>query len=309
MSLRRLVTVAAATTVTLLLGMTPAVAGELDDYLAEAADAEYAGRRIIVTNWDGESTVGVFEFAQTGGVAVVRDGEGQAMVAEGRLAAGDGGVILPEWSAASLGDRYETEAAEPVKLLGRQAHAITVNEDGRVRASIVFDDATGAPLATEVYDGDGELFRYTAMLDFDPSPVLVYAELTGTGYDLDVMSTGGEVAIVDDAGGYVRTDAYEGPDGTAHAFFTDGLFSFSVFQVNGNVHLPAFDDAQPVEAGGHRYQVLVEPAEVWVAWRADDMTFVLVGDLPPDHLEQVLDDLPAPNRPGVFKRLWRGIFG
>jgi hypothetical protein len=36
---------------------------------------------------------------------------------------------------------------------------------------------------------------------------------------------------------------------------------------------------------------------------------VLVGDLPPDHLEAALGELPMPSRGNIFSRLWNGIFG
>jgi hypothetical protein len=35
----------------------------------------------------------------------------------------------------------------------------------------------------------------------------------------------------------------------------------------------------------------------------------LVGDLPPDMHQTVLSGLPAPADPGLFRRLWRNLFG
>jgi hypothetical protein len=35
----------------------------------------------------------------------------------------------------------------------------------------------------------------------------------------------------------------------------------------------------------------------------------LVGDLPPDLHEAVLEELPRPETPGLFRRLWRSLFG
>lgn len=293
----------------LVASAVPVGADELEDYLTDAEAAEYAGRRIVVTNWDGTSTVGVYEFVQGGGVAVIEDGSEAAMVGTGRMSSGSDGVILPKWSSAPLTDRYTTDDAVAVERLGREAHVITVREAEEVRATIVFDDATGAPLGTEVYDADGNLFRYTAMLDFDPSPVLVYSTLSGTGFDYDVMLPEASATLPADAGGYVRADAYVGPDDTTHTFYSDGLFSFSVFEISGEARLGRFEEATRLVVNSRSYALIVEPAEMWVSWTTPSMTYVLVGDLPPDHLEQVLRELPAPARRGILQRLWRGIFG
>jgi len=39
------------------------------------------------------------------------------------------------------------------------------------------------------------------------------------------------------------------------------------------------------------------------------MAVALVGDLPPDHLEEVLAFLPRPGMDGWMQRLWNRLFG
>jgi hypothetical protein len=69
-------------------------------------------------------------------------------------------------------------------------------------------------------------------------------------------------------------------------------------------------DADSVEIGGRGgYHRAYTPGAVSVFWRTPDRGYVLVGDLPPDHLEQVLADLPLPSRPNLVKRAWRWAFG
>ena len=60
---------------------------------------------------------------------------------------------------------------------------------------------------------------------------------------------------------------------------------------------------------GGEYLQMVTPSEVWVAWRHDGSTFLLVGDLPPDHIVRVLSELPQPEGANLLSRLWRGLFG
>jgi hypothetical protein len=44
-------------------------------------------------------------------------------------------------------------------------------------------------------------------------------------------------------------------------------------------------------------------------WNSPDTTLALVGDLPPDHIEQVLAELPKPGIRIWFRRIWARFFG
>ncbi len=111
------------------------------------------------------------------------------------------------------------------------------------------------------------------------------------------------------AAGYVLADAYPGPDASVQGFYSDGLFSFSLFAFDGAVESDRFAAATVTELRGLSYRRLVSPSEIWVTWKSGGDTYVLVGDLPPDHLEAVLDELPKPGRRNLFSRLWSGLFG
>ncbi len=305
----RLLLVAALTSLLVSTLASPAAAADtLEDYLAEAEEAEYEGRRLVMTSWEDTTEIGVYDVTHTGDVTLL--GDGQTQVSSGKVAAGDaGGVAVLGWSPATLADRYRVVEVGEVERLGRSAQAIEVYEGDRIRASIVFDDVTGAPLLTQMFDGAGDVFRYSAMLEFDDQPNLVYREMATTGRDYDVLVPAGESQLPAAVSGYSRTDTYGGADDWLQSFYSDGLFSFSVFEAEGSVTLNQFGDAGTFEADGVEYALLVRPTEVWVTWRSGGTTFVLVGDLPPDHLEDVLERLPSPDRPNFLKRLWRGLFG
>ena len=72
---------------------------------------------------------------------------------------------------------------------------------------------------------------------------------------------------------------------------------------------PEFDGATELEVDGRTYRRMVTPTSLWVHWNAPDRSYVLVGDLPPDHLLEVLERLPAPGERGLLVRLWRRLFG
>lgn len=307
--MRRVVTVAA---IAAALGTVtvPAFAGDLDDYLEKAADADYAGRRVVVTTWDGRTQAEVVEVEHAGGMMMIAESGSDVVIGDGKVAMdGAAGVALVGWSVRSAADKYSTGEVTELTRLGRPARSITVYEGTAIRARIVFDAATWAPLATEIYDGNGALFRFAAFTDFDAVPDRVFTavrEHQGDAYD--VVPEAASSPLPAEAGGYEQLDSYLGSDGVVQCFYGDGLFTFSVFVLPSGVDEPDMADAVEMVLAGRRYSVLVEPNDVWVSWRRGAAGYVLVGDLPPDHLDLVLEALPAPKPPSLFERLF-SLFG
>jgi hypothetical protein len=285
---------------------THALAFDLEDYLKDATEADYAGSQIVVSRWDGESLASVIEVEHAGTLTMLEDGK---MIDAGKVfgEGNAGSIVVSAWRRYA-GDRYTASDPIPVRRLGRDAESVAILEDGgAVRARILFDIDTGAALTTEIYDGDGHLFRLATMLQFDPTPRKAYA-VDKREHDIsDVLVSVDTEKLEDDAAGYQLSDTYTGPDDVVQAFYTDGLFSFSLFELDGDAE--QFDDAVKVEVGGREYKRLATATDVWVSWESGGTTYLLVGDLPPDHLDAVLLDLPRPDAPNIFKRFWRGIFG
>ena len=306
--LRRLGVISLVAAGSMVVAAAPGLA-DLEMYLEQAETADYNGRQLVVTSWDGNSEIGVFEITH-GADMTVRDG-GRTSVSPGKVVgAGDGeALVLQGWSRSGLNERYTTATPVPVVRLGRQAESVDVIEDGAVRARIVFDIATRVPLLTEIFDGDGNLFRYSTMLEFEPNPPLNYADLTPSAGDYDVMLPAESSSLPVEAAGYVRADTYAGPDNTIQAFYTDGLFKFSIFEIEGSAALEEFEPATVLAGAGDGYHQLVTPGELWVGWEDGGRTFLLVGDLPPDHLSSVLGELPQPDSGNLLSRLWHGLFG
>jgi hypothetical protein len=306
---RRLTLISALAFASLVASSSPAFA-DLEEYLEQAEQADYTGRRLVVTFWGDGSEVGVFDVTHAGDTTMI-DGGQTASGSDGRVTGGQdrGAVVLQGWSRSSLTDRYTTAEPVAVTRLGRDAESVDVLEAGKVRARIVFDRGTRVPLLTEIFDGNGELFRYSAMIDFDPNPPLRYADLAPNASDYDVMLPAESNTMPSTAAGYVRADTYAGPDDTVQTFYTDGLFKFSIFEVVGDVALERFEAAAVLEANDANYLQLVAPNELWVMWSAKGSTYVLVGDLPPDHLVRILAELPVPEDGGLFNRIWHSIFG
>ena len=135
------------------------------------------------------------------------------------------------------------------------------------------------------------------MLDMDDMP------------EPEIREMAQNVALPDSAGHYWRADSYLA-DGGIQSFYTDGMFRFSIFELSRKTDGGPLDDKPSLEIGGRGgYHRLYNPAAVTMLWRTADQAYILIGDLPPDHLELVLSALPAPNRANPLKRAWRWMFG
>lgn len=299
---------AAATLSALLVvaSVAPALADDFGDLMESAAEADFAGRQIVATFLDGETAFEIIDVEHAGSMMMADE----SMIGAGKLSGGDGGAVaVSSWNVSQMSDRYEVGSSSSARRLNREATAIEILEDGKVRMRLVFDEATGAPLVTEVYDGGGGLFRLSSMLEINKNPGRLYSAQGHYADEFEVLVPTKRHSLPRDAAGYNLADAYAGPDDSVQGFYSDGLFSFSLFLVEGSANSSRFSDAATMELEGLKYKRLVNPGEIWVTWRAGGDTYVLVGDLPPDHLEEVLDGLPKPGRRNLLGRLWSGLFG
>jgi len=172
----------------------------------------------------------------------------------------------------------------------------------------VIDNSTSAPVATKVFDADGELFRYSSMVDFTVAVDPAMAQTDGREYRM--MMPLGEANLPAVVAGYRLTDVYAGPQNGQQAFYTDGLFTFSVFTTRGRANWSAIAEGEyPYTTAGRDYLRVITPTSVWVLWNAPATAVALVGDLPPDHLDEVLAELPFPGTDNWLRRMWRNLFG
>jgi len=262
----------------------------------------------VITVWEGDAEYALLDIEHAMGVTVVDRYGDDAVVGSGKLkASGDGMIQFVDWTEDALSSRYTVGEPQPAGHGGRSAVAVDVLEGGVARARFVFDEDTHAPLVTEVYDGGGTLFRYSSMVEF----AVGVEDMPAPGGDAtpyNVAMPLEEHDFAAGAGPYRLVDAYSGSDGTTQGFYSDGLFSFSLFAIEGRADIGDMVDGAPLEVGDSEYTIVVAPTELWVLWNADGETYVLVGDLPPDHLAQVLGDLPEPNRWNWLQRMWHSLF-
>lgn len=311
MIVRRMLVVGGLAAVFVVAAAGPAPADDLAEYLEDARNAIYSGQRLVQTSWDGIESIGIFEIQHHGGMASVGSGSGSATIGDGRMHSGgheEAAVSFVLHAGPEPDGRYTVVHGEPTRHLGRAATVVEVLEAGFVRIRMVVDDSTSAPVATEVYDADGELFRYSSMVDFSVWVDPAMTEIDDREYRMMLPLAAADLPV--DLAGYHLIDVYAAPQNGRQAFYTDGLFSFSVFTTRGRADWAAISmNEHSYTADGYNYLRVITPTSVAVLWNAPTTALALVGDLPPDHLDRVLGDLPHPGTDNWMKRMWRKLFG
>lgn len=300
-------------TILSLIGTLPAP--DLADDLDRAGAADFSGRQLVLC-WGEDGVVArVTQVEQSGGMTRATGPDGSVMIGEGKMIEQYQGAVRylemtpnTEWR---FWDGYSVSDEDPLVALpslGDQGRTVEIREGDLVRARFTLDPETAIPLTTEIYASDGSLYRYSTMLELRSEPADDMVDMEDMP-EPESRATASAATIPPQAGHYWAADSYDAPGGV-QVFFTDGLFRFSVFEVSRKSDGGGLADLEKAEIGGRNgYRRAYSPGAVSVFWRTADRAYVLVGDLPPDHLEAVLADLPAPGRANFLKRAWRWVFG
>lgn len=315
--MRRSLIVAGLTVVALVGQVVPALATDLAEYLDRAAASEYSGEVFVVCDTPDGTVAQFVEVTRSAGVLWVRASDNESVSTNGELyqRAADGTVHSTRIDSSAgwkMSSKYTALEAGHARELERPAQVVTVMEGDVERVTLHFDDATGALLRSEVRNRDRSLYCSSSFVSFSEDPRAIDESVRqGTPETVNVVdfSEIDEEVLPARAGEFDRVDVYEGPEGSMVAYYSDGVFSFTVIASRRSVTIPELDDAPLVEIDGNQYQRLFQPGQVVYAWESGIGGYALLGDLPIDLQEAVLRDLPRPGRPGFFVRLWRSWFG
>jgi hypothetical protein len=294
-----------------LIPASTALGADLDELLDESREASYRAEQVITCSTPDGVRNAVIELSQASGELHV----GAAVAPEVEVASGFGG-----WSLVREGDvvssanvdeageapdpNYELDDGTPSEYLGREATMYRMTGDGVVRAELVFDVEAGTLLRVVTFNADGSVYCERRFVTFDPGRQQPPASEPTT--DSAPAEAGIESSLPQTLAGFERLDVYRDDEGFVFAYYSDGFFSFAVFQTPAVV---AAGDGSPVTIADGVYVRSFGAGQVTFAWETRSGGMALVGDLPPDMHEAVLSGLPAPEDPGLFRRLWRNLFG
>lgn len=291
---------------------TAAVATDLDELLSRGKDASYTAEQVISCSTpDGERDA-LIRVEQDGGDLRLTSKLGEDV----QVTAGAG-----EWSltrddglvAQATVDRGDGEAAGfytvedggPVEYLGRAALSYLLIRDGQPRAELVIDDETGAVVEAVTLTVDNEVYCERRFVSLDTSAP-AFEDGGSAALETIPPSLAASSNLPESVAGFALLDEYEDEDGFRFAYYSDGFFSFALFETPSTVDLP---DSTPVETVSGAYLRVFTAGQAIYVWETLESGMALVGDLPPDLHEAVLAEMPHPEDPGFFRRWWRAWFG
>lgn len=297
-------------TVPLILG---AINADLEGLVEASSQTDYAGEQLVSCHTPDGDRTSVFQVAQVDGTVVAwTEGESESVVtvSPGRTVTVTGdeiavSVVESGGGAADVAS-YELGTEREVTFLGRSAIEVPLVRDGVQRAVLTVDSATGAIVQTVSLDASGAPYCERRLLSFQTEGIRTPPVSIGQEVDSATPIESAPPAVVDANNGFQLLDTYAIEQGTM-SYFTDGFFTAGVVVTQRPISLPA--EAVTVQAESGIYLREYEAGTVTVTWKAGDSNYAVIGDLPPDLLEDFIAGLPAPTDSGFLGRLWERLFG
>jgi hypothetical protein len=292
--------------------LAPAVtAGELEDIITSARDATFNATRVTRSVWGDTIEVTDQLVEHWSGGELVKTNSSWTVAGNGRLVTmGDvpaGLVFLTARTTPEM-ERYTIGDATDIMHMRRKAQRVDIMEGDMRRATMIIDERSGAVLLSEIYNARGRVFRTIALNDF--KPYRMYPEPDEmSSVPVQVIMHSDSDLLPDEIAGYSIVDVFPGPGGSEQGFYSDGLFGFSLFTIAKNTAIEGFDDSLALVTDHGIYEMVPTAQDVRMRWANREHNFVVVGDIPPDHLEEILAELPSPERDSMFKIWWHKVFG
>jgi len=298
---------------TLVVSMIPGVAfaGELDDVFADARESTYTAARLVVSIWGGETQVSRQLVEHVNGMEMIRTESDWSMTGYGKaVSMGDepSGLAFLTHKSNVASSRYSVVERGSVRHMSRPSRLVDVMEGDTLRASLVIDDRSGALLIQDLYSSDGNMYRRTTLSDFRAYRTY-QAPMDPMYVPTEVVMPEAAYLLPSSVAGYELADSYSAPEGSEQGYYTDGLFRFSLFILSESTLVTGFEEPMLFATETGLYQMVPTAQAVRLSWSDGSNNFVLVGDLPPDHLGNVLSELPAPVSSNIFSRWLRRFFG
>jgi hypothetical protein len=291
----------------------PAPAAEddtLDQLLERSSQSAYTSEQTISCSTPDGPRDAVVRIAQDGDqlrFGSTADEGVEVLAGAGGWSVSSGEGVISSAAVESAGAAappvYEVQRVGPIVFLDRAAMRYQLHREGVQRAELIFDLETGALVSSTTFDADGTAYCERRFVSFDPGAPELTEELVPPA-DVQPIDTG--LGLPETVAGFQRLDQYRDANGIRFTYFSDGFFSFAVFEARAEVALPGGVTAAVGDAIYHRAS---GPGQVTYVWETGSGVMALVGDMPYDLQEAVLSELPPPSDPGLFRRVWRTLFG
>ena len=310
----RLAALVAVVLASLVLVPAPAWAGDtVGDHLEIASRAEYSGEQVVSCQTPDGVKNAVYTLTQKDGklyVSVEVDATTTVVVGGGsyEVRNADGSVSVTSVEGAGtvdMGVRYDSQDGAIEQYLGREAVPVDIMQGALRRARMTFDAETGALLRTQIYNSNGSLYCETRFVKFVPGEPAVAA---GGGSTTQPLAAATDSDLPKKVAGFSELDLFTFNKDSVMAYYSDGLFSFTLLHSARSVQVAEIANAPEVKVGDYKYKRWFGPGQVVYVWDSEVGGLALLGDLPLDMQEQVLGKLPFPKKPNVIVRIIQSLF-
>lgn len=289
-----------------------ATATTLDDVLERSREAAYSAEQMISCTTPDGFRMALARVKQKGSsISIASSSDATQEIAIGPgfwTRTGEGGVVdeaTVEGGAREVLDIYQVEDLGAQSFQGRGAIGYRLIRDDLVRGEVVLDDETGAMVRVTTFDSEGATYCVRRFVSFDPNAPEMLAREVVPDAELD-FTQDPTSSLPEEVAGFTLLDSYVDVGGIRLTYYSDGFFSFAIFQTPNRVEL---GEAIQVDFEGFRYRREFTPGQVTYAWEVREQGMAMIGDLPPDLHHAVLEAMPRPEDFGFLQRFWRNIFG
>ena len=293
-----------------IFGAAPAVAEDALEWIERSHEAVFDSNQVVTCQTPDGQVDGVFEVSGTGLGVQAGQGENQrvyganGVFSSSHSSQADG---IPTDEHDALGPAYSSIEIVGDRFDGRRTKAFNLFRDELLRATVVFDFATGALLSMSTFNGDGSEYCALETTSFR-QPIGLSEQFEPVEADTELVQIDADPVLAPSSiAGFVRLDTYRWRETGSASFYSDGLFSFTLVTAPTTFAL-SDSDASDVEFESGVYRRLFEPGRSTYVWESEIGGMSLVGDLPLDLQEAVLSELAPAERLGLLTRLWRRLF-
>ena len=210
------------------------------------------------------------------------------------LVLGPGG---PSAAPPALDANWTLQTAPGPAVAGRPTTVVSAVDPttGATRARYYVDVATDTLLRQDILDTDGTLLRQTRFDVLVPLPVAT-APTTPSGAHPEVPTAlasvpSGYQAPKDLGRGFQLLGQYRQPDGTLQLYYSDGLFTLSLFEQRGTIDWSALPPGTAGTWQGVDLRSYAASTTGAVVWGAHGLVITCVSDAPPDQATLAVHDV------------------
>jgi sigma-E factor negative regulatory protein RseB len=208
-------------------------------------------------------------------------------------------------------------------VAGRPTQEIdaTNRHDNRVRERLYLDESTNLLLRREQLDTRGRTVRAVGFTSIGEPAGSFVGALPAEAPRAPARSTSREPRVLREVAAPFRAPGtagdrfqlagrYDEDHDTLHLFYSDGLFSVSVFEQEGDLDpagLPAGAESRTVD--GRDVRQYHTPGGVVMVWQSGDVVYTTVSDAPVDQIDDVVADFGPSGSRNALDRVTDFVVG